>query len=61
MRCQKPCFRRNEFSILKEFKAGEVVGRDSAPASSDFDFWKSFIHRRAGDGHREVLPHGHKT
>jgi hypothetical protein len=35
--------RRTEFSILKEFKADEAVGRDSAPASSDFDFWKPFI------------------
>src|ERR1041385_1519506 len=35
--------RRSEFSILKEFKADEAVGRDSAPASSDFDFWKPFI------------------
>ena len=35
--------RRSEFSILKEFKADEAVGRDSAPASSDFEFWKPFI------------------
>src|ERR1051326_460496 len=35
--------RRSELSILKEFKADEAVGRDSAPASSDFDFWKPFI------------------
>ena len=35
--------RRTEFSILKEFKADEAGGRDSAPASSDFDFWKPFI------------------
>src|ERR1043165_7106980 len=33
--------RRTEFSILKEFKADEAVGRDSA--SSDFEFWKPFI------------------
>jgi predicted nucleotidyltransferase len=35
--------RRSEFSILKEFKADEAVGRDSAPASSDFEFWKPYI------------------
>ena len=35
--------RRSEFSILKEFKADEAVGRDDAPASSDFEFWKPFI------------------
>jgi uncharacterized protein len=35
--------RRTEFSILKEFKADEAVGRDSSPASSDFAFWKPFI------------------
>ncbi len=35
--------RRTEFSILKEFKADEAVGRDAAPASSDFEFWKPFI------------------
>src|SRR5262245_30156918 len=35
--------RRTEFSILKEFKADEAVGRKSAPAGSDFEFWKPFI------------------
>jgi uncharacterized protein len=35
--------RRTEFSILKEFKAEEAVGADSAPANSDFEFWKPFI------------------
>src|SRR5215510_14613185 len=35
--------RRTEFSILKEFKADLAVGRDSAPANSDFEFWKPFI------------------
>lgn len=35
--------RRTEFSILKEFKADEAVGRDSAPGTSDFEFWKPFI------------------
>src|SRR5215510_408600 len=35
--------RRTEFSILKEFKADEAVGRNSAPAASDFEFWQTFI------------------
>lgn len=35
--------RRTEFSILKEFKADEAVGRDHASANSDFEFWKPFI------------------
>src|SRR3954470_21187155 len=35
--------RRTEFSILKEFKTEEAVGRDNAPAGSDFEFWKPFI------------------
>src|SRR5262245_50950365 len=39
--------RRTEFSILKEFKADEAVGRDSRHGSSDFAFWKpSIIYRR---------------
>lgn len=37
--------RRTEFSILKEFKADEAVGRDpaAAVAGSDFESWKGFI------------------
>lgn len=35
--------RRTEFSILKEFKPDEAVGRDSAPSGSDFEFWKPVI------------------
>lgn len=35
--------RRNEFSVLKEFKADEAVGRDAALANSDFESRKSFI------------------
>jgi uncharacterized protein len=35
--------RRSEFSILKEFKADEAVGRDSAPPGFEFEFWKPFI------------------
>src|ERR1043165_9706534 len=42
--------RRTAFSILKEFKADEAVGRDSAPASSDFEFWQPFIIYRCVDG-----------
>lgn len=35
--------RRSEFSILKEFKADEAVGRELVPDEADFDFWKPFI------------------
>ncbi|MGV3773862.1 MAG: DNA polymerase beta superfamily protein [Verrucomicrobiales bacterium] len=35
--------RRTEFSILKEFKADQAVGREDAHSSSDFDFWKPYI------------------
>ena len=35
--------RRNEFSILKEFKNDEAVGRDSSRADSDFQHWRPFI------------------
>ena len=35
--------RRTEFSILKEFKADEAVGRDSSRANSDFQHWQPFI------------------
>src|SRR5256885_12648960 len=35
--------RRSEFSILKEFKSDEAVGRDSVEAGADFEFWKPFI------------------
>ncbi len=35
--------RRAEFSVLKEFKTNEAVGRDAAPANSDFDFWKPHV------------------
>ena len=35
--------RRTEFSILKEFKTDEAVGREAAPADADFEFWKPFI------------------
>jgi len=35
--------RRNEFSILKEFKAEEAVGRDSSRADADFEDWQPFI------------------
>ena len=35
--------RRNEFSILKEFKNDEAVGRDSSRADADFDDWQPFI------------------
>jgi predicted nucleotidyltransferase len=34
--------RRTEFSILKEFKTDEAIGRDSS-VDSDFDDWKPFI------------------
>lgn len=35
--------RRSEFSILKEFKSDESIGRDLSPSGSDFEFWKPFI------------------
>ena len=35
--------RRNKFSILKEFKNDEAVGRDSVRADSDFQHWQPFI------------------
>jgi hypothetical protein len=35
--------RRNEFSILKEFKNDEAVGRDSSRADADFHDWQPFI------------------
>src|SRR3989442_553710 len=35
--------RRSEFSILKEFKSDEAVGRDSVEGGADFEFWKPFI------------------
>jgi hypothetical protein len=35
--------RRTEFSILKEFKNDEAVGRDSTAAGSDFESWQPFI------------------
>jgi len=35
--------RRNEFSILKEFKNDEAVGRDSSRADADFHHWQLFI------------------
>jgi len=35
--------RRSEFSILKEFKTDEAVGRESATGGADFEFWKPFI------------------
>ena len=35
--------RRNEFSILKEFKNDEAVGRDSSRANADFHDWQPFI------------------
>jgi len=35
--------RRNEFSILKEFKNDEAVGRESSRADSDFQHWQPFI------------------
>jgi hypothetical protein len=35
--------RRTEFSILKEFKNDEAVGRDSSRADADFSDWQPFI------------------
>ena len=35
--------RRNEFSILKEFKAGEAIGREPGLSDSDFEDWQPFI------------------
>ncbi|MBP9902308.1 MAG: nucleotidyltransferase domain-containing protein [Verrucomicrobia bacterium] len=35
--------RRTEFSILKEFKNDEAVGRDSGRADADFQDWQPFI------------------
>ncbi len=42
--------RRNEFSILKEFKNDEAVGRDTGRADADFHDWQPFIIYRCGVG-----------
>ncbi|HKQ38707.1 MAG TPA: hypothetical protein VJ063_11560 [Verrucomicrobiae bacterium] len=47
--------RRSEFSILKEFKSDEAVGRGSIEASADFEFWKPFIIYRCVIGCRRSV------
>lgn len=35
--------RRTEFSVLKEFKESEAIGRDSCGTNLDFCFWNDFV------------------